>query len=188
MQGWFPATERLSSFSHGNRSASETVLSRVLPKLRQIASRALRGENRAVSVSPSDLVQELWLRNLGKSDWQCENERHLYFIAARAMRQILVDMGRRRSAQRRHGGVRISLDSLGPGAEPRVASAEDVVKVMNLIGLLEKTDPATARIVDMHYVTGFTLEEIAKNTGLTLRQVRHRWEKGQAWLKRRFAA
>ena len=62
--------------------------------------------------------------------------------------------------------------------------AQQIVEIGILMERLEGQDPDAARVVDMHYFTGFTLEEIATETGLTFRQVRSRWERGQAWLKR----
>jgi DNA-directed RNA polymerase specialized sigma24 family protein len=62
---------------------------------------------------------------------------------------------------------------------------ETIVQIGILMEKLEKTDGECARVVDMHYFAGFTLEEIAEITGLTFRQVRHRWEKGRDWLKGR---
>jgi DNA-directed RNA polymerase specialized sigma24 family protein len=61
---------------------------------------------------------------------------------------------------------------------------ESVVQIGILMERLEKVDAAAARVVDMHYFAGFTLEEITQITGLTFRQVRHRWEKGRDWLKK----
>ena len=66
--------------------------------------------------------------------------------------------------------------------------AQQIVEIGLLMERLEAKDPDAARMVDMHYFSGFTLEEIAQETGLTVRQVRSRWEKGMKWLKRMLQA
>src|ERR1039458_7579528 len=72
-----------------------------------------------------------------------------------------------------------------PGGTRRTVPApQEIVEIGVLMERLEAKDPDAARMVDMHYFSGFTLEEIAQETGLTVRQVRSRWEKGMKWLKR----
>jgi DNA-directed RNA polymerase specialized sigma24 family protein len=74
-----------------------------------------------------------------------------------------------------------------PVRDTRGAGPEQVIEISRLIDQLEKHDAATARVVEMHHFAGFTLEEIAEVTGLSFRQVRHRWEKGRDWLKDRLS-
>ncbi len=76
-----------------------------------------------------------------------------------------------------------SLNEDVSGVIAQSASPEAFVQIGILMDRLEKRNPQTARIVDLHYFVGFTLEEIAEITGLTFRQVRHRWEAGRDWLK-----
>ncbi|MGA2074168.1 MAG: ECF-type sigma factor [Terriglobia bacterium] len=179
-------TDQLRRFSSGQQEVAEVVLREILPKLHEIAVRELHRERYIAPLSPTELINEVWLRSLGKGGWNIESREHFYAIASLAMRRVLVDFARHRLAQRRgDGDVPESLDehpsmerSLGP-------DPETVVHIGLLMEKLEKADPEAARVVDMHYFAGFTLEEIAKLTGLTFRQVRHRWEKGRDWLKDR---
>jgi DNA-directed RNA polymerase specialized sigma24 family protein len=97
---------------------------------------------------------------------------------------VLIDFARIRTAQRRGDGtVPASLNGHAPVSRANGADAESLVTVGILMERLEKQDPETARIVDLHYFAGFTLEEMADITGLTFRQVRHRWERGRDFLK-----
>jgi RNA polymerase sigma factor (TIGR02999 family) len=177
-------TEQLQSYASGDREIAEAILREVLPKLHQIAVRELRRERYVAPLSPTELINEVWLRNLRKGGWQVKNRDHFYAIAGVAMRRVLVDFARNRLAQRRGDGD--SPESLEGKAAVATAGQNDperVVQVGMLMERLEQVNPEAARIVDMHYFAGFTLEEIAQITSLTFRQVRHLWEKGRDWLK-----
>jgi RNA polymerase sigma factor (TIGR02999 family) len=188
IEGPLSLTEQLRSFSDGDREVAETVLRRVMPKLHQIAIRELRRERYVVPLSPTELINEVWLRSLRKGGWQISSRDHFYAIAALAMRRVLVDFARHRLAQRRGEGEKAEplneSVSLPPAETP---DPESVVRIGMLMEKLEGASPDAARVVDMHYFAGFTLQEIAEITGLTFRQVRHLWEKGRDWLKDRMA-
>jgi RNA polymerase sigma factor (TIGR02999 family) len=182
-------TEQLQRFSGGDREIAQEVLTAVLPKLHQIAVGQLSRERYCAPVTPTELVNEVWIRNLRKGGWRIRDREHFYAIAARAMRQVLVDFARSRLAQSRGAG------DLGTSLEQehhvirdtRATDPEKVVEIGDLVDKLEQHDPAAARVVEMHHFAGFSLEEIADVTKLSLRQVRHRWEKGRDWLKDRMS-
>jgi RNA polymerase sigma factor (TIGR02999 family) len=177
-------TKQLQSFSGGDRDIAETVLREVLPKLHQIAIRELRRERYVMPLSATELINEVWLRSLRKGGWEINSREHFYAIAALAMRRVLVDFARQRLAVRRGDGEKTeSLDENAPRALAETPDLESVVQIGVLMDRLEKAHLSAARVVDMHYFAGFTLPEIAEINGLTLRQVRHLWEKGRDWLK-----
>lgn len=183
-------TKQLQSFSGGDREIAEAILREVLPTLHQIAVRELRRERYVAPLSPTELINEVWLRSLRKGGWQINSREHFYAIAALAMRRVLVDFARQRLAQRRGDGDKphsleeaLSLERRDERTD--TSDAESVVQIGMLMERLEKAIPDAARIVDMHYFAGFTLQEISNVTGLTFRQVRHLWEKGRDWLKDR---
>lgn len=179
-------TEQLRLFSDGEREIAESVLRQVLPKLHEIAVRELRRERYIAPLSPTELINEVWLRSLRKGGWQIENREHFYAIAALAMRRVLVDFARIRLAQRRgEGEASEPLEEQRGVSSPNDGDSESILQIGMLMDKLEKSDREAARIVDMHYFAGFTFEEIAEITGLTFRQVRHRWERGRDWLKDR---
>jgi RNA polymerase sigma factor (TIGR02999 family) len=177
-------TKQLRHFSGGDRLIAEAVLREVLPELHKVAVRELRREHNATPLSPTELIHEVWLRNLRNGGWKINSREHFYAIAALAMRQVLIDLARTRTAQRRgYGKIPESLNGHPSADRADGSDPEALVQIGMLMERLEKRDPLTARIIDMHYFAGFTLEEIADITGQTFRQVRHRWEKGRDWLK-----
>ena len=179
-------TEQLRRYSGGDLEVAEAVLREVLPKLHQIAARELHRERYLAPLSPTELINEVWIRSLGKGGWQITSRQHFYAIAALAMRRVLVDFARSRLAQRRGDGQALSsLDSIPLNRQAEATDLEGMVRIGLLMDQLEKTNMEAARIVDMHYFAGFTFDEIAEITELSFRQVRHRWEKGRDWLKDR---
>src|SRR5579864_2826288 len=113
MEGPLSLTEQLRSFSGGDREVAEIVLRKVMPKLHQIAIRELRRERYVAPLSPTELINEVWLRSLRKGGWQISSRDHFYAIASVAMRRVLVDFARNRLAQRRGNGE--AGDSLEEG-------------------------------------------------------------------------
>ena len=184
MQPAASLTEQLQAFSSGDRKAAEAVLREILPKLHQIAARHLQKERYLAPVSPTELINEVWLRHIHKGGWQIRNREHFYAIAGCAMRRVLVDFARRRLALKRG-----ALEAVAPSGEMAdiadTQSAEQIVEIGLLMDKLGQAQPKTLRIVDLHYFAGFSFDEIAEITGLSARQVRHLWGKGRDWLKDR---
>lgn len=179
-------TEQLQRFSDGDREMAEAVLRQILPKLHQIAVRELRRERFIAPLSPTELIHEVWLKNLRVGGWKINSREHFYAIAALAMRRVLIEFARSRLAERRGGRIiQESLDDVNPAAPSINADLESMVHIGSLMDQLEKANLPASRVVDLHYFAGFTLEEVADITGLSFKQVRHRWEKGRDWLKDR---
>ena len=182
-------TERLNLFMQGNQSVVDALLREVLPKLHEIAVRELKRERYMAPLSKTELIHEVWLSNLSKGGWQIHDQGHFYALASLAMRRVLVDLARKRLAVRRGAGeAPLPLDESSALLGAAMHDAHQIVDIGLLMERLEAKDPDAARMVDMHYFSGFTLEEIAQETGLTVRQVRSRWEKGMKWLKRMLQA
>lgn len=179
-------TERLNLFMQGDVAIAESLLEEILPTLHAIAARELRREYGAVPLSKTELVHELWLSNLSRNDWQVANRGHFFALASRAMRRILVDDARERLSLKRGGGnALLPLQAVELRSKHSVDSdAERIVEIGMLVERLEAKHPDSARVVEMHYFGGFTFDEIAEATGLTLKQVRSRWNKGLKFLKR----
>jgi RNA polymerase sigma-70 factor, ECF subfamily len=176
-------TEQLQAFSRGDRDMAEAILREILPKLHQLAVRHLRKERYLAPVSPTELINEVWLRHMHKGGWNIKSRDHFYAIAGCAMRRVLVDFARTRLALKRGAfDVPVLLDEAAD-EQPDPASASQIVEIGLLMEKMGKARPEVVQVVDMHYFAGFSLEEISEITGLSLRQVRHRWEKGRDWLK-----
>jgi RNA polymerase sigma-70 factor (ECF subfamily) len=185
MSGSASLTERLQLFMQGDSNVVDALLNEVLPKLREIAFRELKRERYMAPLSKTELVHEVWISALSRGVWSIRDRGHFYALVSLAMRRILVDMARKRLALRRGGAeTTLSLDEVGPLIGTFGQDAEKIVEIGILMERLEIKDPDAARMVDMQYFSGFTLEEIAAETGLTMKQVRTRWERGMKRLKR----
>ncbi len=179
-------TERLRQYLGGDQDFAEAVLKDVLPKLRQIANRQVSREKLGSPLSATELIHEVWLRNLHRGGWQIRDREHFYSIASYAMRQTLIDFARKRSAQMRGSGERTLLFSeLAHGDDPSAKSHEQIVILDIAMQQMEQKDPLTARVADLHYFAGFSIDETAEITGLSPRQIRHRWGKAQSFLRSR---
>jgi RNA polymerase sigma factor (TIGR02999 family) len=178
-------TELLQRYSSGDRAISDALFREIWPVLHQLAVRQLAKERSVAPVSPTELISELWLRNLHRGGWNVNSREHFYAIVAMAMRRVLIDLARQRLAASRGSGYAPS--GLEDGQEANIPSPvrlEEIIQIGQLMEILEKKDPPAALIADMHYFADYTLEEIAKTTGLSVRQVSYRWKKTEKWLKR----
>jgi RNA polymerase sigma factor (TIGR02999 family) len=178
-------TEQLRKVSAGNPLVAETVLVEIMPTLHKLAVRAVGG-GRSAAISPTELINEVWIRNFHRGGWPVESRQHFYNLVALAMRHLLVDFARKRQAECRGGRQSIcSLNELPKGLEPSLSNPELVLEVVRLIEKLEKDEPEQAQVVNLHYLLGYSLQEIAEIKGLKFRQVRTLWEKGSRWLRSR---
>lgn len=179
-------TGQLRLYANGFRELGNSIFDEILPRLRQIATWRLARSNCRASFSPNDLVNETWLTRLHRGNWTIENREHFFGIAGHAMQQVLIDLARKQMTERRGGGaVHISLQDLSPSREPAEANAEQVIAIGILIDKLAQEDTLAAQIVRERYLMGSELQEIAEQTGIPLRTVRYRWEKGRIWLASR---
>lgn len=165
----------------GQSSAAESLCQEILPELYRIAAREIgRSDRFFAPLSKTELVNELWVRSLAKGGWQIEDRRHFFAIAARVMRHLLIDSARKRLAlQRGSGHQALSLDD---AAVARGISAHDdrqTVEIGILMERLETASPRAAQVVDLHYFCGYTFEETAQKTDLSVKQVRAAWDEGE---------
>src|SRR5262249_49633795 len=162
-------------------ASTRTLFPKVYGTLRRLAERRLSRERRGHSLSPSDLVHEVYLRLMkdGSGDWK--NSSHFFFAAADAVRRILVERARRHLAVR-HGGAltRVALDERIVGIGP----AEEVLALDEGLALLERRYPRKARVVNLRYFAGFSVEETAALLGVSAGTVKLDWTFARAWLRR----
>jgi RNA polymerase sigma factor (TIGR02999 family) len=178
-------TEQLRRYSGQERDIAEAILREVMPKLHEAAVKALRREYVAAPLSPTELINEVWLRSLHKGNWRINNRSHFYAIAALAMRRVLIDLARSRLATSNGAGMSpISFDDQAQQYSGS-SSPERLVEIGQLMEKLEIADVEAARVMDMHYFAGFSIQEIVEITGWSDRQIRSRWRKAQNWLKDR---
>jgi len=153
----------------------------VYDELRRLAAAFMRRERPGQTLQPTALVHEAYLRLAGAgTPWH--DKRHFIGIAARSMRQILVEHARARGAQKRWAGMnRVTLsDSLAIAAnEETILPALD-----EALGRLEKIDAEQAKIVELRYFAGLSIEETAEAMGMSPATLKRRWSLARAWLFR----
>jgi len=151
-------------------------------ELRLVAARLMRGERSGHTLQPTALVNEAYLRLCKVDELRIEDRIHFVNIAARAMRQILVEHARRRSTAKRGGGVRTITLS---GAE--VADVRDEVGILELHDALETLgahDPRSSEIVELRVFGGLTMEEISVLLGISRRTAQKDWRFAKLWLRK----
>ncbi|MFN8058891.1 MAG: sigma-70 family RNA polymerase sigma factor [Vicinamibacterales bacterium] len=170
----------------GDAADPATLLPVVYDELRRLAGAYMRRERRGVSIQATALVHEAFLRLRAdrKRPWQ--NRAHFCAIAAHAMRQILVEHARARATRKRGGGWgRVTLEDVH-AAKP--ASTLDLEALDEALERLAVLDASQARLVELRYFGGLTIEETAEALGVSPATVKREWVLARAWLHRELAA
>jgi RNA polymerase sigma-70 factor (ECF subfamily) len=176
-------TRVLRAWSGGDGDAFERVLPLVYEELHRMAARYVAGERANISLQPTALVNELCLRFLGWEPVHWQNRAHFFGVSARMMRRVLVDIARRRRANRRGGpnAVRVPIDGVDVAAsEPR----EDLLAVDQALEMLALENPRKAEVVELRFFGGLSIEETAEALGVSVRTVHTDWALARAWLYR----
>ena len=179
-------TRLLSAWGAGDRAALDALLPAVYAELRRQAERVLRREESGHTLQPTALVHEAWLRLVDQRPGGLEGRTHFIGVAARCMRQVLVDAARARRAEKRGGGEHaVTLD---PQSDLPAFAADDAgVDVLALDEALQKLatiDPQQARLVELRYFVGLTLDETAAALGVSAATVSREWSVARRWLRR----
>jgi RNA polymerase sigma-70 factor, ECF subfamily len=176
-----PPTDRLMNPDPAKPPPAEELAPLVYDELRRIAAAYMRRERPGQTLQATALVHEAYLRLAGAgTPWH--DKRHFVGIAARSMRQILVERARARGAQKRWAGLdRVSLTD-------SIAMAADQVGMLpaldDALTRLEQIDPEQARIVELRYFAGLSIEETADALGMSPATLKRRWALARAWLFR----
>jgi RNA polymerase sigma factor (TIGR02999 family) len=178
-------TVLLRAWRAGDRGALDQVIPIVYGELHRLAEVFLRGERPGHTFSATELVSEAYLR-LGSAQPETWNDRvHFMALAARAMRQLLVDHARRRTAARRGGGQRpVTLDEKLVGVD----RPEELLRLDDALAALAADDERKARIVELYYFGGLTQAEIAEALEIHPNTVARDLRFAQAWLQRHLLA
>ncbi|MEZ4386919.1 MAG: sigma-70 family RNA polymerase sigma factor [Candidatus Krumholzibacteriia bacterium] len=178
-------TRLLHDATGGDTEARERLLALVYDELRGIAGRQLRSERPGHTLSPTALVHEAYLKlnRLDRLDWQ--NRAHFFAIAAGVMRRVLVDHAVARKRQKRGGGVTpLPLDE---GLQVPDVTLDQVLVLDDLLRTLEAREPRHARIVELRFFAGLTIEETAAALEISPATVKRDWALLRAWLRRELA-
>ena len=180
-----PVTQLLRRWQSGDRQALDRLIPLVYDELHAIASRHMAHEWRQGSLQTTALVNEAYIKLVDQRgvDWQ--NRAHFFAIAAQVMRRILVDHARRRLRGKRGGDAdRVSVDSVTIAASETGIDAVDVIAVDRALQQLERKDADLAKIVELRYFGGMTVEETGAALGVSAATVKREWSVAKAWLYR----
>ena len=173
----------LAEWSHGDNHALEQLTPLVYEELKRLASHHLRKEGQAHTLQTTALVHEAYIRMAGQNAMDFDGSFHFFGIAARLIRQILVDHARRRRAGKRDaGGPMLSFDeSIDlPGSGGGV----DLIRLDDALAGLARIDERQSRIVELRFFAGLSIEDAAVSMGISPRTVRREWTVARAWLFR----
>jgi RNA polymerase sigma factor (TIGR02999 family) len=172
----------LQKWQDGHPEALDALIPLVYRKLRRLAHAHLRKERSDHTLQTAALVNEAYLRLVGLNPPHWESRTHFFAIAGRLMRQILVDYARRhRAGKRGAGACRVSLDEVSePAREPQV----DVVALDEALDSLATIDPRQARVVELRFFAGMSLQDISAALGIAPATVQRDWTAARAWLHR----
>ena len=174
-------TRLLRQLRSGDRDSATRLFAAVYGELRRVAARAMRRERPEHTLQPTALVNEAFLRLAGETGMEWRDRAHFFGVAARMMREILVDYARKRASAKRGKGARIALDDALLISESRL---EDVVAVDEVLHRLEELDPRQGRIVELRFFAGMGVEEIAEAMEISAPTVKREWRSAKAWLHR----
>lgn len=173
-------TSLLKKLADGNDQAAGELIPIVYEELHRLAVSHLRRERRDHTLQPTALVHEAYIKLVAQrnADWQSRN--HFFAVASKLMRRILVDYARRHLREKRGGGqAKVSLDEapiVSPDRPNRMLAIDES------LSRLEKLDARQARIVELRYFGGLTIEEAAQVLGVSPTTVRREWTSAKAWL------
>ncbi|MFN7942811.1 MAG: sigma-70 family RNA polymerase sigma factor [Thermoanaerobaculia bacterium] len=175
-------TALLKAWRDGDAAALDRLVPLVYEDLRRIAGQRLRRASSGETLQPTALVHEAFLRLVhGKIDWR--SRAHFFAVASTTMRNVAVDYARRRLAQKRGGAavqVELALDSGAEGAPPAI----DIVALDQALDRLAALDARQAKVVELRFFAGLSLEETAEVLGCSAITVQREWRSARAWLFR----
>jgi RNA polymerase sigma factor (TIGR02999 family) len=175
-------TASLRAWSEGDREALEELMPMVYDELRRLARSYLRRERPDHTLEPTALVHEVYLRLIDQEQTRWQSRAHFFGIAARLMRQILVEHARSRRAAKRGGGLRLTLSKALLRIEER---SIDLLALDDALSELESIDPEKSRIVELRFFGGMSIEETAEDMGISTATIIRQWRVARAWLFRR---
>ncbi|MGE0639542.1 MAG: ECF-type sigma factor [Thermoanaerobaculia bacterium] len=160
-------TQLLIAWTGGSAEAREELVRRVYPELRRLAAARLRAERRNITLQPTELVSELVLRLVGESMPLWESRAHFFAIAARLLRQILVDHARHRNRHKRGSGEPpLSLSHVDVIAQPPGADGIDLLDLEQALERLRRADPMAEELIALRFYGGMPIEDAALVLGI----------------------
>lgn len=174
-------TQYLSAARQGDRAALDQVFARVYGEVRRIAAAQVRRAGGENTLSATSVVHETYLKLTGGAQVDWADRGHFFSVAARAMRQVLVDHARSHLALKRGGGRPLFLDDASIAID---ASAAGIVEMDSALDRLSALDTRLGEVVELRYYGGLTVEETAEVLGVTDRTIKRDWQTARAFLYR----
>lgn len=182
-------TTLLAAWRDGDREALSRLMPLVYGELRRLAARSLEGERKDHTLQPTALVHEAFLRLAGGAVPRWQDRVHFYAVASQVMRRLLVDHARARRTEKRGGGARpLPLEAALDIGSPEAGDPELLLALDAALVELAVHDPRKARIVELRFFGGLTIEETAEVLDLATSTVILEARLARAWLFRRIAA
>ncbi|MEO1527400.1 MAG: sigma-70 family RNA polymerase sigma factor [Planctomycetota bacterium] len=176
-------TEILLAMGDNDPGAAERLMPRVYEELKRIAEGAMRRERKDHTLQPTALVNEAFLRLVDATRIEWQGRAHFFAVAAKMMRRILVSHARGRSAQKRGGdGNRIPIHN--EMAVVHSTTDVDVLELDALLDQLAELNERHARVIELRFFAGLTIEEVAESLGISDWTVKNDWRVARAWLLR----
>ena len=170
----------LAAWSGGDAQALPRLISAVYPELRRIARQHLAGRHDGQTLESAALANEAYLKLIQAGSIRCENRAHFLALCSQIFRRILVDHARSRGSAKRGGdSERVPLDDVLLGAETR---GIEILALNEALESLAEIDARKARVVELRYFGGLSVEETAEVLGITPIRVRRDWDKAKSWL------
>lgn len=175
-------TELLKKAQAGDRDSLDSILPMVYDELRAVARRQLALERSDHTLQPTALVHEAYIRLLEQTQVDWQNRLHFFSIASQMMRRILVNYAVERNAKKRgDGATKVQLDDAASFGKPD--ETLDIVLLDQVLESLEKLDVRQARIVELRFFAGMTIEETAAVLEISPATVKREWHMAKAWLQ-----
>jgi RNA polymerase sigma factor (TIGR02999 family) len=179
-------TALLADVKNGRKDAFDQLMGMVYAELRRIARNQMRRERPGHTLQPTALVHEAFLRLVEQDSVAWQNRAHFFGVAAQVMRRLLVDYARRRGAAKR--GTPITLDEADWKPVASAVSHEEILAVDQALEQLARLNERQARVVEMRYFGGLSVEETAEVLGVAERTVKLDWAMAKGWMKSQLSA
>lgn len=173
-------TQLLRKWAAGDREAAERVLPLVYDELRRMAARQLRRERKADTLQPTAIVHDAYVHLVSQPGLEWLSRAHFFAFSARLIRRLLVDHARHRNRAKR-GGLAEKV-TLVDAPDPALGRSLEWIALDEALSCLETMDPRKARIVELKFFAGLTLDEIAGQLGISAETVSREWRRTRAWL------
>jgi RNA polymerase sigma factor (TIGR02999 family) len=174
-------TNLLVDWRNGDHSALDRLTPIIYDDLLNLAKARLKSESNQITLQPTALVHESYLRLAGETRLEVESRAHFFAIAANVMRRVLIDYARKRMAEKRGAGARITLKTDMDRAEDR---PQDLLVLDEALRKLAEFDERKSRAIELKFFGGMTTEEIGGVLGISVATVGRELRIGQAWLRR----